>query len=99
MKKEHQPVNIFLYHVNISSSDTPSILRYFSFSTSTPSESITRYVGIPGPSSGLIKPISVVNLLFIAPGKRTLSLNNDQFMVFLLRSGGVGEISVGNVPI
>lgn len=38
----------------------------------TPSESITRYVGIVGVVDGREKAISDVNLLFTAPGNRTL---------------------------
>lgn len=68
-----QPVNIFLYHVKISSFGTSMDLR--DLSTSTPSESMTRYVGILDISVGLMKVMSVVNLLLIAPGNRTLLLS------------------------
>ena len=67
----HAPVNIFLYHVKISSFETLTG-RSRSFCTSTPSESMILYVGIFGISDGLIKDMLVVNLLLTAPGNRTL---------------------------
>ena len=67
---ESIPVNIFLYHVRASSSDTSGGPR--DLSTNSPSESITRYVGIAGKSEALRNDISVVNLLLTAPGKSTL---------------------------
>ncbi len=42
-------------------------------STTTPSESMTRYVGIAGRALGCSKDISEVNLLFTAPGKFILN--------------------------
>ena len=64
------PVNIFLYHVKTSSSETWGGPR--DLSTNSPSESMTRYVGMAGRSEALRKAISVVNLLLTAPGKCTL---------------------------
>ncbi len=64
------PVNISLYHFTTSCSLTSFGGR--SSSTMTPSESMTRYVGMAGYVAGRWKERSVVNLLLTAPGKCTL---------------------------
>lgn len=64
------PTTMFLYQVITSSfvtSGSPLV-----WSTITPSESMTLYVGIASFAEGVINDISVVNLLLIAPGNRTL---------------------------
>lgn len=66
---------MFLYHVKTSSSDTSGAA--LDLSTISPSESMTRYVGIAGRSEAFRKDMSVVNLLLTAPGNSTL----DQFCV------------------
>lgn len=67
----NKPLIIFLYHIKISSSET-STGRSRLLSSSSPSESMTLYVGICGMSEGVTKVMSVVNLLLTAPGNRTL---------------------------
>ena len=64
------PVNMFLYHVKMSSLLTSEGFRLSS--TTTPSESMTLYVGMAGCVDGCSKERVVVNLLFTAPGKLTL---------------------------
>lgn len=71
--RHHIPCNMFLYHVKTSSSDTLGGPR--DLSTNSPSEPITRNVGIAGRSDALRKDISAVNLLLMAPGKWTLHQN------------------------
>lgn len=76
---------MFLYQVIISSFDTPRGFRFGS--SSSPSEFITRKVGILGRSVGLMKLISVVNLLLTAPGNCTLhniSPRSPAFPVFVI---------------
>lgn len=73
---------MFLYQVRTSSFDTFGFPRLLS--TGTPSESITRKVGIPGLSAGLMNFMSVVNLLLTAPGKRTLVASQRYILGFLV---------------
>ena len=61
---------MFLYHIVISSLLMPEGFR--DSSTTTPSESMTRYVGIAGCVDGCSNDSFVVNLLVTAPGKWTL---------------------------
>lgn len=61
---------MFRYHVKISSLLIPDGFR--DSSTTTPSESMTLYVGIAGCVEGCSNANCVVNLLFTAPGKWTL---------------------------